>query len=288
MASIPRLKRKEIALQANTLRQDVLRALNNAGSGHPAGSLGMADVFATLYFHLLDHDPKRPKWDNRDRVVLSNGHICPVLYAALAYSGYFPVKELEKLRQFGSRLQGHPHRTELPGLETTSGPLGSGLSQAAGMAAAATMDRKKHYVYALTSDGEHQEGNHWEGVMFAAKYKLDNLIQIMDRNYIQIDGDTEEVMPLDPLREKYEAFNWHVLEIDGHNIEQIIDAVNQAKYYKKKPSLIIAITVPGKGVSFMEDKSEWHGNAPDDAQLEQALAELGEIRNKIQADQYDY
>lgn len=279
---------KELALIGNTVRQDILKSLHQAGTGHPGGSLGMTDVFTTLYFHSMQHDPEQPDWDGRDRLVLSNGHICPVLYATMAHAGYFPTDELMTLRHFGSRLQGHPHREELPGIETSSGPLGSGLSQATGMAIAGKMDGKGHHVFALTSDGEHQEGNHWEAVMLAAKHKLDNLIQIMDRNYIQIDGRTPDVMPLDPVKEKYEAFNWHVLEVDGHNYQALIDAINQAKTMKDKPVLINALTVPGKGVSYMEDQHGWHGKTPDDAELEQALTELQEIRNKIQDDQYDY
>lgn len=284
----PITDRKELALMANTIRQDLLKALNAAGSGHTAGPLGMADIFTTLYFHSLAHDPKHPTWDKRDRLILSNGHICPILYTSMAHAGYFPVEELMTLRKLGSRLQGHPHRTALPGLETTSGPLGSGLSQGAGMAIAARMDNKQHHVFVMTSDGEHQEGNHWEAVMLAGKYKLDNLIQIMDRNYIQIEGNTEDVMPLDPIREKYEAFHWQVLEIDGHNIKQIIDAVNEAKHYKKKPVLINAITVPGKGVSFMEDNYKWHGKPPSNEELEQALVELLAAREQIEQGTYDY
>lgn len=285
----PMTDKKELALLANTIRVDLLKMLNGTGgSGHTGGPLGMADIFTVLYFHALKHDPKNPKWDKRDRLVLSNGHICPILYTVMAHVGYFPKKELSTLRQLGSRLQGHPHRAALPGLETTSGPLGSGLSQATGMAIAAKMDGKKHHVFVLTSDGEHQEGNHWEAMMLAAKQKLDNLIQIMDRNFIQIEGKTEDVMPLDPIKEKYEAFNWHVIEIDGHNYEQIIDAINQAKQYKNKPILINAVTVPGKGVSFMEDDYTWHGKPPEDEELEIALKELKEIREKIENDTYDY
>lgn len=248
----------------------------------------MADIFAVLYFHSMAYDPQKPEWDGRDRLVLSNGHICPILYTVMAHAGYFPVEELMTLRQLGSRLQGHPHRTALPGLETTSGPLGSGLSQGAGMALAARMDNKKHTVFVLGSDGEQQEGNVWEAVMFAGKYKLENLVQIMDRNYIQIEGNTEEVMPLEPLKEKYEAFNWHVVEINGHNIEEVIDAINNAKQNKNAPSLIIADTVPGKGVSFMENDYHWHGKPPGDDELKQALEELQKIREQIEQDTYDY
>ncbi len=279
---------KTVALKANAIRRDLIRAVHVAGSGHPGGALGMADIFATLYFHSAKHDPENPDWEERDRIVLSNGHICPVLYSAMAHAGYFPIEELFELRKFGSRIQGHPHRQALPGLETSSGPLGSGMSQGAGMALAAKMDGKNHDVIVCGSDGEQQEGNVWEAVMFAAKYQLDNLIYIMDRNYIQIDGNTEDVMPLDPIREKYEAFNWHVIDIDGHNIEQIIDAMNEAKYMKRKPILINAITVPGKGVSFMEDDHLWHGKAPNDEEFAIAMKDLDEVKKLIEEDKYDY
>lgn len=279
---------KELALMANTIRQDLLRAIHAAGSGHPGGSLGMADIFTILYFHSLRHDPKKPQWTKRDRLILSNGHICPVLYATMAHVGYCKIDEVMTLRKMGSRIQGHPHREELPGLETSSGPLGSGLSQAAGMAIAAKMDGQDNTIFALTSDGEHQEGNTWEAVMLAAKYKLDNLVQIMDRNYIQIDGNTEDVMPLDPVREKYEAFGWWVMEVDAHNYKAVINAIDKAKNVKNKPALIVALTVPGKGVSYMEDQFGWHGKSPDDALLEQALQELQVIREQIESDEYEY
>lgn len=279
---------KSLALIANSVRQDLLKAVHAAGSGHPGGSLGMVDIFTILYMHALNHDPQNPEWEDRDRVVLSNGHINPVLYATMAHAGYWKPEEVLTLRKMGSRFQGHPHRTDLPGVETSSGPLGSGLSQAAGMALAAKMDEKTHHVFAMTSDGEHQEGNHWEGVMLAAKYELDNLIQIMDRNYIQIDGNTEDVMPLDPVRDKYEAFNWHVIEIDGHNYDQIIDAIAEARNVRRKPVLINAITMPGKGVSYMEDDHNWHGKAPNDEELAQALEELKNIRKLIEQDKYHY
>ncbi len=279
---------KDLALMANTIRQDLLKAIHAAGSGHPGGSLGMADIFTILYFHALQHDPKKPLWTKRDRLVLSNGHICPVLYATMAHAGYLSIDEVMTLRKMGSRVQGHPHREEIAGLETSSGPLGSGLSQAAGMAIAAKMDDAGHTVFALTSDGEHQEGNTWEGVMLAGKYQLDNLVQIMDRNYIQIDGNTEDVMPLDPVREKYEAFGWWVTEVDAHNYKQVMNAIDQAKNVKHKPALIVAYTVPGKGVSYMEDQYGWHGKAPSDAELEQALAELQDIRAQIESGTYEY
>ncbi|MBI2411302.1 MAG: transketolase [Candidatus Kerfeldbacteria bacterium] len=279
---------KQLALLANTIRQDVLKALTAAGSGHPGGSLGMADIFTALYFHALKHDPQNPTWQERDRLLLSNGHICPVMYAAMAHVGYFPTEELMTLRKFGARLQGHPHRVALPGIETTSGPLGSGVSQAVGMALAARLDNKRHHVYVLTSDGEHQEGNTWEGVMMAAAYKLDNIIQIIDRNNIQIEGNTEDVMPLDSLRAKYSAFNWNVREIDGHNFSQIIEAINWAKDSVGKPTVIIATTVPGRGVSFMEHQYSWHGKAPKPEELAAALKELQTIREQIETNTYDY
>lgn len=274
----------ELSEMANTIRQDIIKNLVSAGSGHSAGPLGMADVFTALYFSILNHNPKNPDWRERDRLVLSNGHICPVLYATLARAGYFSVKEGLTLRKLGSRLQGHPHRTALPGLETTSGPLGSGMSQASGMAYAARMDQLKIRVYALTSDGEHDAGNTWEAVLFAGKNKLNNLTVIIDRNNIQIDGNTEEIMPLEPLKEKYESFNWHVIEIDGHNISEIIDACNQAKAIYEKPTCIIAHTIPGKGVDFMEYKYEWHGKPPNKEEAKLALHELRTLGGKIKSE----
>ncbi|MCR4305899.1 MAG: transketolase [Candidatus Daviesbacteria bacterium] len=270
--------------KANLIRQNIVKMLLEAGSGHSAGPLGMADVFTALYFQILNHDPKNPGWSERDRLVLSNGHICPVLYASLAHAGYFPVSELLTLRKLGSRLQGHPHRSVLPGLETTSGPLGSGLSQAVGMALAARMDKLKWQVVCLMSDGEQDAGNTWEAVMLAGKNKLHNLTALMDRNNIQIDGFTEDIMPLESLRAKYEAFNWHVLEIDGHNMQQIIDAFSEAKTIFEKPTLIIAHTIPGKGVDFMEGKFEWHGKPPNKEEANLALAELRTLKGKIRSE----
>lgn len=264
----------------------MLKMLAGAGSGHSAGALGMADIFTALYFEILHHNPKKPNWPERDRLILSNGHICPILYTAMAHAGYFPKSELKTLRQVGTRLQGHPHRLSLPGLETTSGPLGSGLSQAVGMALAGRIDSAKWRVYALTSDGEQDTGNNWEAVMLAGKEKLSNLTALMDRNNIQIDGPTEEVMPLEPLRQKYEAFNWHVIEIDGHNMRDIIDAYSKARSVQAKPTMILAHTTPGKGVSWMENDYRWHGVPPGifetekspkkEAQLEYAIKELKE------------
>ena len=272
---------KKLKLLANQIRQDIIRSLVAAGSGHSAGPLGMADVFTVLYFNVLKHNPKYPFWEERDRFVLSNGHICPVLYATLAHADYFPRKELLTLRKFGTRLQGHPHRSSLPGLETTSGPLGSGLSQAAGMALAFQMDKKKSRVYCMMSDGEQEAGQTWEAAMFAGKNKLHNLLGIMDRNNIQIDGHTEDIMPLEPLRAKYEAFNWHVIEVDAHNIQHVINACEEAQTIYEKPTLIIAHNIPGKGVSFMENDYEWHGKPPTAEQGKIALAELEVWRKKI-------
>lgn len=260
--------------KAEAVRETILDMLVEAKSGHTAGPLGMADLFAALYFHILKHDPKNPDWEERDRLILSNGHTVPVRYATMAHAGYFPVEECRTLRKFGSRLQGHPERDRLPGLETTSGPLGSGLSQAAGMALALRMDGKKNRTYVMMSDGEQQEGNIWEAVMFAAKYELGNLTAIMDRNYIQIDGLTEDVMPLDSLKAKYEAFGWHVFEVDGHNIEEFIDAADHAKARPDKPSIIIAHTIPGKGVPEIEYDYRWHGKAPSKEEAARFMKEL--------------
>jgi len=263
---------------SNTIRQDIIIMLVEAGTGHSAGPLGMADIFTALYFNILNHDPNNPNWPDRDRVVLSNGHICPVMYATLARIGYFPVEELKTLRKLGTRLHGHPHNLALPGLENSSGPLGQGLSIACGMAYAAKLDNKNHRIFCLMSDGEQEEGQIWEAVMFAGKNKLHNLTGIMDRNNIQIDGFTEDIMPLEPLKEKYESFGWHVLEVDGHNMQQIIDACHEAKAIFEKPTLIIAHTIPGKDVSFMEFKYEWHGKTPNKDEAQKALEELKKIR----------
>lgn len=287
MTAITDAEVKNLEEKAYLIRRTVIEMLAAAGSGHTAGPLGMADIFAALYFHVLSHDPKNPGWDERDRLFLSNGHICPVRYATMAHAGYFPVEECMTLRKFGSRLQGHPEREMLPGVETTSGPLGSGLSQASGYALAARMDGKKFRIFCLTSDGEQEEGNTWEGAMFAAKYRLTNLVQVMDRNNIQIDGVTEDVMPLEPLDEKYRSFGWHVIPIDGHNIAQFIAACDEAKSIKEKPTLILAHTTPGKGVASIENDYRWHGNPPGkgptdkipaDKQKEIFLAELEDQR----------
>jgi len=272
---------RQLERKANQIRQDLIKMLVEAGSGHSAGPLDMADVFTALYFHVLNHNPKKPDWDQRDRLYLSNGHICPVRYVTMAHAGYFPKKELMTLRKLGTRLQGHPSRHDFPPIESSSGPLGQGLSIACGAAYAARMDGQRHFVYCLTSDGEHQEGQTWEAAMFAGNNKLHNLIQIMDRNNIQIDGHTEEIMPLEPLRQKYEAFNWHVIEIDGHNIEEVIDACNMAKAIYEKPTVIIAHTIAGKGVDFMEYDYLWHGKPPKPDEGREALRQLRSLGGKI-------
>jgi len=283
---------EELEIKANEIREDIIKMLVAAGSGHSAGPLGQADIFTALYFDIMKHDPKNPDWDERDILIQSNGHTVPVRYAAMAHAGYFPIEELKTLRKLGSRLQGHPERTKLPGLETTSGPLGSGLSQAAGMAMALRMDKATHrWVYVTMGDGELDEGNIWEAAMFVGKYKLTNLIAIIDRNNIQIDGPTETIMPLEDLRGKWESFGWHVLEIDGNDIEAVIDACNMAKAIVERPVVIIAHTVPGKGVDFMEYDYHWHGYfvktpaGPDVKNVaKEALHELRTLQGRIRSE----
>ncbi len=273
---------EELERIAYDIRADIIKMLEHAKSGHSAGPLGLADIFSALYFDILRHDPKNVSWEDRDLLLLSNGHCAPVQYAAMARAGYFPLKELMTLRQFGSRLQGHPERTKLPGLENTSGPLGSGLSQGVGMALALRMDKQQHrFVYVVMGDGELNEGNIWEAAMLAGKEKLTNLVGIIDRNNIQIDGPTESVMPLEDLKGKWQAFGWHVIEIDGHNIEAIIDAVAMAKAIVEKPVILLAHTIPGKGVDFMEHDFHWHGAPPNKEQAKKALHELRTLKGKI-------
>ena len=281
---ITQQKIKEIELQAEAIRETIVQMLVAAGSGHTAGPLGMADIFAAFYFYILNHDPKNPQWQERDRLMLSNGHIVPVRYAAMAHAGYFPVEECLTLRKFGSRLQGHPERLRLPGMETTSGPLGSGLGQASGYAYGARMDSQKFRVYAFMSDGEQDAGNTWEAAMFAGANKLSNLTAVIDRNNIQINGMTEDVMPLENLRAKYEAFGWHVLEIDGNNVSAIISAVEQAKAIYEKPTLILAHNIPGKGVKEIEFDYRWHGKVPNKEEAARFLAELRTLKGKIQSE----
>lgn len=264
----------DLEKKANEARQLLIETLLTAESGHSGGPLGLADIFTAFYFHILKQDPKNPDWEDRDRLVLSNGHVCPIRYVSMAMAGYFPVEELKTLRKINSRLQGHPHRGALPGVETTSGPLGEGLSQAIGMALAAKLDQKTYRIYCIASDGEHQEGNTWEAAMIAPKYKLDNLTLIIDRNNIQIDGNTEDIVPLEPLRLKYETFGWNVLEIDGNNIRGFIDGINSAASVRERPTCIIAHTIPGCGVSFMENDYTWHGKPPNAEEAAKALSEL--------------
>ncbi len=282
MQKLPLVRLEEIA---NDIREDIIEMLVTAGSGHSAGPLGLADIFTALYFDVLNHDPKNPDWPERDLLLLSNGHCVPVRYATMAHAGYFPISELKTLRKLGSRLQGHPERLRLPGLETTSGPLGCGLSQACGMALALRMDKATHrWLYVVMGDGEIDEGNVWEAAMLAGKYKLSNITAILDRNNIQIDGPTEIVMPLEDLRAKWEAFGWHVIEIDGNNIEAVIDACAMAKAVTEKPVIIIAHNVPGKGVDFMEYDFTWHGHAPNPDEAKKALKELRTLGGKIRSE----
>lgn len=296
---------EEIEALAILIRKQIILTLLEAGSGHSAGPLGMADVFAALYFKLLNHDPTNPNWEERDRVILANGHICPVLYATLAEAGYFPKSELKTLRKLGSRLQGHPHYLanplkthqshiadleyakklthpeNLPGVENTSGPLGQGLSQAIGVATAVKLNKKPVHVYCLMSDGELQEGQNWEAFLYAGNKNLHNLIVMIDRNHIQIDGYTEDVLPLEPVFEKFKKFNWNVVSINGNNVPAIIEAVEQAKNYRLGPSVIICENTPGKDVDFMENLPEWHGKPPNEKEAKDALDDLRSLKGKI-------
>lgn len=275
---------KQLELKATEIRASIIEILLEAGSGHSAGPLGLADVLTALYFEVMNINPEKPDWAERDRLVLSCGHLCPLLYAVMAHRGFFPKEELLTLRRIDSRLEGHPNRLALPGLETSSGPLGQGLSQAIGMALAAKIDDKKWRVYAILSDGEHDEGQTWEAVMLAAKYDLHNLTLVVDRNNIQIDGFTEDVLPLGSLADKYRSFGWYVLEVDGHNFEEIIGAFRHARAVFEKPTVIIAHTIPGKGVDFMEGDFHWHGQSPKTDQAKQALRELRTLRGKIMSE----
>ncbi|OGZ59644.1 MAG: transketolase [Candidatus Spechtbacteria bacterium RIFCSPLOWO2_12_FULL_38_22] len=292
--SIHSEKIKVLEKKANEIRIDLMKMLEEAGSGHSGGPLGMADIFTAFYFHILNHRPREPRWEKRDRLILSNGHIVPVRYVTMHHAGYDITKEeLMTLRKIGSRLEGHPNIHRIPALETTSGPLGEGLSQACGMAMARRFRNQEHEytIYCFMSDGEQQEGMTLEAVMFAGKQKFDNFIGLIDRNNIQIDGFTEDIMPLEPLREKYEAFGWHVMEMNAHNIAEIVSTVEEAKAVHQKPVLIIAHTIPGKGVDFMEDDYRWHGvppgAGPEDEvkrkdQLKEALRELRTLGGKIE------
>lgn len=285
MSTLSDEKVKELELKANEVRQDIIKMLVEAGSGHSAGPLGMTDIFVALYFKVLRHDPQNPHWPDRDRLILSNGHICPVRYVVMAHAGYIKKEELKTLRKINSRLEGHPSYKKIAALETTSGPLGEGLAQACGFAMASRIDKteKKYHIWCLMSDGEQQEGMTWEAAMFAGKNRLAHLTAVIDRNNIQIDGYTEEIMPLEPLRQKYEAFGWHVEDINGHDMRQIISTLEESKSIQEKPVLIIANTTPGKGVGFMEDDFKWHGIPPNKEEAQKALEELRTLRGKIEA-----
>ena len=279
-------KIKELEIKANDIRESVIEMLVEAGSGHTAGPLGMADVFTLFYFLVLKHNPSDPAWEGRDRLVLSNGHICPVLYATMAHAGYFPLEELKTLRKFGTRLQGHPHREYLPYVETSSGPLGLGLSQAIGMALADRMDKKdgERFIYCFMSDGELDEGNSWEAIMLAGKNKTRNLIAVVDRNNIQIDVFTENVMPLEPLPDKWRAFNWHVIEVAGHDFRALNEAVEEAQAVYEKPTVILSHNIPGRGVKEFERDYKWHGKPPNKEEAKMALDELRTLGGKIQSE----
>ncbi len=277
-------KLKELEEKAMKVRELLIEELVEAKSGHTAGPLGMADIFTALYFHVLNHNPKNTEWEERDRLILSNGHICPVRYTTMALAGYFPIKELKTLRKYGTRLQGHPERERLPGIETTSGPLGSGLGQASGYAYAARIDKKQFRIYCIMSDGEQEAGNTWESAMFAGKYKLSNLTAIIDRNNIQIDGITEDIMPLEPLEAKYKAFNWNVINVDGHNIKEFVNAVGMAKATLEKPTVIIAHTIPGKGVPDIEGDYLWHGIPPKPDEAKHFLNDIRTLKGKIKSE----
>lgn len=283
MHSLTDVEVKALELRAEDIRESIVKMLVEAGSGHTAGPLGMTDIFTALYFRILNHNPRHPEWVQRDRVILSNGHIVPVMYATMAHAGYFSVSELKTLRRFGSRLQGHPHRESLPGIETTSGPLGCGLSQAIGMALMDSMEGHKpdRYFYCLMSDGELDEGQNWESLLLLNKYRLTKVIPIIDRNTIQIDGYTEDILPLESLKDKFEAFNFHVIEINGHDFRDIMRAIGAAKSSLDKPTVIIAHTIPGKGVTVFEGDFRWHGKAPSEEEGKKALKELRTLKGKV-------
>ncbi|PIR47505.1 transketolase [Candidatus Uhrbacteria bacterium CG10_big_fil_rev_8_21_14_0_10_50_16] len=270
--------------RAQEMRRDLIKMLTHAGSGHSAGPLDLAEIFATLYFHVMSYKRTMPNWKHRDRLYLSCGHVVPIQYVAMAHAGFFPKKELMSLRRYGTRLQGHPEYGVLPGIENTSGPLGNGSSQSCGAAYALRMNKSRSHVYCILSDGELEEGITWESAMFAGKEKLHNMTWIIDRNNIQIDGPTEVVMPLEGLRAKFEAFNFHVMEIDGHNVREIVDAIGQGHAVTEKPTVIIAHTIPGKGVDFMEYDYHWHGKPPNPQEARAALAQLRTLDGKIDSE----
>lgn len=266
---------KSLEKTAAEIRCGIIKAIHNAGSGHPGGSLSAADIVTALYFDEMNVDPKDPKMKGRDKFILSKGHAGPVQYSALAVKGYYPMEDFMTLRKLGSKFQGHPDMHKVPGIEMSTGSLGQGISAAGGMALANKLDNDPGRIYVLLGDGEIQEGIVWEALMSAAHYKLDNMVAILDHNGLQIDGKNEDVMTVAPVVEKFQAFGWNVIQIDGHDFEQILDAFKQARACKGKPTMIVAETVKGKGVSFMENNAGWHGKAPDEEQTKQALAELG-------------
>ncbi len=268
------LSKDDLKLKAKEARKHIIEMIYHARSGHPGGSLSAIDIILTLYYNFMKHDPKNPKWKYRDYFILSKGHVCPALYTALAMTGYFPVEELNTFRKLGSRLQGHPHMLKTPGVEVSSGSLGQGLSVANGIALSLRYDKKDNHVYCMVGDGEMDEGQIWEAISTAAHYKLDNLTMIIDFNGLQIDGKIDEVKKKSPLKNKLEAFDWNVIGINGHNFENIIEGFNRALKYKGKPTAIIAKTVKGKGVSFMENNPAWHGKAPNDEEFKKAMEEL--------------
>jgi len=270
-----RLNEAQLKEKTRQLRINILKMLYAAGSGHPGGSLSSADILGVLYYNVMKHDPRNPGWVERDRFILSKGHICPALYAVLADCGYFPIAELKNLRKYGGMLQGHPSREKTPGIEVSSGSLGQGLSVATGLALGARLNNEKYRVYCLMGDGELQEGQVWEGAMAAGHYKMDNLCAIVDSNGLQIDGQVDEVMSIEPLKDKWLAFKWNVIVVDGHDIAALEMAFSQAEEHKGQPTVVIAHTVKGKGVSFMENRAGWHGMAPNKEQYEAAMAELG-------------
>jgi transketolase len=260
--------------KAKDTRRLIIKSIGLAASGHPGGSLSCADLLAVLYFEVMNVKPENPDWGDRDRFILSKGHACPALYAALALKGFFPVEEMNKLREFGSILQGHPYSRKTPGVDVSTGSLGQGLSLANGIALAAKLNKKEFYTYCVLGDGELEEGQVWEAAMTSSKYKLDNVITFVDYNHLQIDGTIEEVIGNTKIKEKFEAFSWNVLTVDGHSIPDILDAIDKAKKTKGIPSVIIMNTIKGKGVSFMENQVNWHGKAPSAEEMEQALKEL--------------
>jgi len=276
MPALEESRVNELEEIARRVRVHIVKSTHEAGSGHPGGSLSATDILTALYFEIMDHRPDEPDWPKRDRVVLSKGHAAPALYGVLAESGYFPVDELMTLRKLGSRLQGHPHVRATPGVDASTGSLGQGLSIASGMALAAKLDRESYRVFAICGDGEIQAGQIWEAAMFASHNKLDNLIVFLDRNKLQIDGSTEEVMSIEPIISKWNSFGWHVLEINGHDMDQIVDAVNRAEEIHGEPTIVVSHTIKGKGVPFMEGSLAFHGKAANDEQLETALKALGE------------